>query len=91
MYYLLNDQAAVTDSSGWTAENIAGFQEMWDGISKNAMEAIRLRIKQLEAGRIVLNSVKDEEWFEKNACIKPYAFDNSPLVGLFLIKLSESL
>jgi RecB family exonuclease len=84
MYYLLNDQTAVSDSSGWTAGNIAGFLEMGDGISENALMMIRERIGQLEAGRIALNSTADEEWFEKNAGIKPYAFDNSPLVRLFM-------
>lgn len=84
MYYLLNDQTAVSDSSGWTEGIIAGFHEMGDGISENALMLIRERVGQLETGQIVLNSIADEEWFEKKAGIKPYAFDNSPLVRLFM-------
>ena len=41
-------------------------------------------IAQLEKGIITLNSVEDEEWFEKTAGVKPYALDNSPLIRLFM-------
>ena len=91
LYYLLNDQTAVSDSSGWTAGNIAGFHEMGDGISENALTMIRERIGQLEAGQVVLNSNTDEEWFEKKAGIKPYAFDNSPLVRLFMKQVENGM
>lgn len=84
MYYLMNDQTALTDTSGWIKTGIGGVYEMGGGISVNAMEMIKERIAELEQGKIILNSATDEEWFKKNAGTKAYALDNSPLVRLFM-------
>jgi hypothetical protein len=84
MYYLLNDQTALTDSSGWTNGEIAGLHEMGDAIADKAMALIRERIGQVEAGQVVLNTVDDEKWFKKEAGITAYAFDKSPLIRMFM-------
>jgi hypothetical protein len=84
MYYLMNDQTALADSTNWTGGAIFGLHEMGSGIAGKAMTMIRDRIKQLEEGRVVLNESEDEEWFTKEAGIKPYAFDNSPLIRMFM-------
>jgi hypothetical protein len=84
MYYLLNDQTALSDSNNWTQNNIAGWLEMGDAISDNAMALINERITQLCNGQIILNCVDEKTEFEKETGIKPYAFENSPLVELFM-------
>lgn len=84
MYYLLNDQTALSDSSGWTRGEIAGLHEMGNGIAVRAMALIRERIEQLEAGLVLLNRKDDEKWFKKEAGITAYAFDKSPLIRLFM-------
>ena len=84
MYYLLNDQTAISDSSDWTKGDIAGLHEMGAGTSDNAMAMIRERIRELEVGQVVLNTVDDEEWYKKKAGITPYAFDKSPLIRMFM-------
>lgn len=84
MYYMLNDQTALADTSGWSGGKLGGFHELGSGISTNAMELINERIAQLEDGIVVMNSASDEEWFDKTAGTKPYALDNSPLIRLFM-------
>lgn len=84
MYYMLNDQSVVADTSGWSGGNMGGFHELGSGISINAMKMIKERIGQLEQGIVTLNSEDDEEWFDKTAGTKPYALDDSPLIRLFM-------
>lgn len=84
MYYMLNDQTALADTTGWSGGELGGFHELGNGISTNAMELINERIAQLEDGIVVLNSASDEEWFDKTAGTKPYALDSSPLIRLFM-------
>jgi ATP-dependent helicase/nuclease subunit B len=84
MYYMINDQTALADTSGWSGGELGGFHELGNGISTNAMELINERIAQLEDGIVVMNSASDEEWFDKTAGTKPYALDSSPLIRLFM-------
>lgn len=84
MYYMLNDQTALADTSGWSGGKLGGFHELGSSISVNAMGLIKERIEQLETGIVALNSASDEEWFDKKAGTKPYALDNSPLIRLFM-------
>lgn len=84
MYYMLNDQIVVADTSGWSCGELGGFHELGNGISTNAMDLIKERIAQLEDGIVVMNSSDDEIWFDKTAGTKPYALDNSPLIRLFM-------
>jgi RecB family exonuclease len=84
MYYMLNDQTALADTTCWSDGLLGGFQELGAGISANAMDLIKERIEQLEKGIVALNSAADEEWFNKTAGTTPYALDNSPLIRLFL-------
>ena len=84
MYYMLNDQTALADTTGWSGGTLGGFHELGNGISTKAMVLIKERITQLEKGIVALNSSSDEEWFDKTAATKPYALDNSPLIRLFM-------
>ncbi len=49
------------------------------------MALIRRRVAELGDGRIRLNRSGDQEFFEKQAGVKPYALYNSPLIGLFTL------
>ncbi|MFZ4857860.1 MAG: PD-(D/E)XK nuclease family protein [Desulfuromonadaceae bacterium] len=84
MYYMLNDQTALADTTGWSGGTLGGFHELGNGISTKAMVLIKELIAQLAKGIVTLNSSSDEEWFDKTAATKPYALDNSPLIRLFM-------
>ena len=84
MYYMLNDQTALADTSGWSGGKLGGFHELGNGISTNAMDLIKERLDSLEKGVVVLNTSEDENWFNKTAGTSPYALDNSPLIRLFM-------
>jgi RecB family exonuclease len=84
MYYMLNDQTALADTTGWSGGRLGGFHELGSGISTNAMVLIKERIAQLEKGVVALNSVTDEDWFNNTAGTAPYALKNSPLIKLFM-------
>jgi len=84
MYYMLNDQTALADTSGWSDGLLGGFHELGAEISVKAMDLIKERIAQLEKGIVTLNSAADEEWFNRTAGTTPYALNNSPLIRLFM-------
>ncbi|WP_429885650.1 PD-(D/E)XK nuclease family protein [Geoalkalibacter halelectricus] len=85
LYYLMNDQTVLCDTSGWIAADLPGAYELGEAISGNAMALIRERLLQLKRGEILLNRQGDEAWFEKNAGITLYALDRSPLLRLFML------
>ncbi|QXE85553.1 PD-(D/E)XK nuclease family protein [Geomonas nitrogeniifigens] len=84
VYYLMNDQTALADSSGWIDGKVAGMEELGAGISAKAMELIRERIAELRQGKVTLNHENDPEWFKSNAGITIYALDDTPLIPLFM-------
>jgi hypothetical protein len=49
------------------------------------MALIRRRLAEIRTGEVRLNREGDAEFFEKEAGIKPYALENSPLIGLFSV------
>jgi hypothetical protein len=49
------------------------------------MALIRRRLGEVSAGEARLNRDGDAEFFEKQAGIKPYALENSPLIDLFTV------
>jgi RecB family exonuclease len=89
LYFMLNDQVVLADSSNWLGRHLAGCYELSGDISGNALALIRERISQLRQGRVMLNSSSDEKEFPKQTGIKPYALDNSPLVRLFMKQDAE--
>jgi hypothetical protein len=48
------------------------------------MTLIHERLRQVKHGEVRLNVEGDEKWFDKNAGIKIYALDNSPLLRMFM-------
>jgi hypothetical protein len=84
LYYLMNDQVALSDTAGWLAGDIPGAYELGAGVSTAAMTLIHERLRQVKHGEVRLNVEGDEKWFDKNAGIKIYALDNSPLLRMFM-------
>jgi len=89
LYYLLNDQVALTDTKGWLDTGVIGVEELGAGISTNAMELIGKRYREMRKGLVVLNRDTDESTYDKDAGMKLYALDNSPLVRLFMLPAEE--
>ena len=91
LYYMLNDQTALTDSSGWIPKSVAKIEELGTDISQNAISAIRSRIQESKSGTIKLNREDEEKWYEKNAGINAaYSFNASPLIRLFMHPAEEN-
>ncbi len=86
MYYLMNDQTALVDTLDAQTILPAGVEELGDDIAGNAMELIQKRLTEVKSGHIHLNRTTDESWFDKNAGMKLYALDDSPLIRLFFIR-----
>jgi hypothetical protein len=83
LYYMMDDQRALTDTSGWIPRSVSGVQELGGEISVNGEILVRERIKALRAGKIPLNREDDAETFDKVG-VKTYALDVSPLVNRFV-------
>jgi hypothetical protein len=83
LYYMMDDQKALTDTSGALPATVTGIDEMGSGISINAEALVRERLREFRAGKIALNKESDEEVFRKRG-IKTYALENNVLVAKFL-------
>jgi hypothetical protein len=84
LYYLLNDQTALSDTAIASDGNAPGLEIIDSDISSQAMIYLDRRIKEVRAGLVRLNTTEDETWWDKNASIPIYALDNSPLLRLFM-------
>ena len=89
MYYLMDDQVALCDSSCWFAKPLTSLEELGEGISNQAVALIKKRISKVRKGEVRLNRNTDEKWFEKNTGIKIYALGNSPLLRMFMLPGEE--
>ncbi len=85
VYYMLNDQVSLSDSMLPESTAIPGWQVLQDDVAGRAMALIQRRLTEVRAGTLCLNRDGDAEFFEKRAGIKPYALDNSPLIGLYTL------
>ena len=83
VYYLLNDQAVLSDSALEGATAVPGWRTLTNDIAEEALKLIGERIADVRAGRIRLNRRDDRAFFEKEAGLTPYALDVSPLIALF--------
>lgn len=89
VYYLLNDQVALSDTDLAEAGASPAWRVLGPDVSSRAMEAIRTRLAEVQGGRLVLNRSGDRQWLDKEAGIAPYALDNSPLIDLFSVADAE--
>lgn len=86
VYYMMNDQTGLADTPLPGAGEIPNWRTLDSDVSGAAMALIRQRLDEVRAGLVTLNREGDAEFFEKQAGIKPYALENSPLVGLFTVR-----
>ena len=83
VYYMLNDQVALSDTALPGSAAVPGWRTLGNDIAGEAMTRIQQRIGEVRVGELRLNRDGDGEYFEKQAGIKPYALEVSPLIGLF--------
>ena len=84
VYYMLNDQTALADAALAGSASIPGWETLDAAVSAGAIALIERRLQQVRRGRIALNGSEDEAYFEKEASVRPYALDVSPLVRYFM-------
>ncbi len=85
VYYLMNDQVALSDTLLPGAAAVPGWRVVDGDIAGQALDRIGARIAEIRAGQLKLNRAGDRDFFEKQAGLTPYALDNSPLIGLFAV------
>ncbi len=85
VYYMLNDQIALSDTLLAESAKTPGWDSLQENVSANAMKLIEKCLIEVKAGSLRLNREGDEEFFEKQAGVKPYALANSPLISLFML------
>lgn len=91
LYYLMNDQTVLTDTSQWLGKDIGGVEELGAGISTNAMTLISSRTAELKKGLVRLNRKDDEKRIKEETGLKAtYALAKSPLIKLFLLPKEEA-
>ena len=90
VYYLLNDQTALSDSSIPADGTVPGLEIIDSDISSAAMKHLDQRLAEIRSGKVMLNTTNDEKWWDQNASIPIYALDNSPLLRLFMHTAEES-
>ncbi len=90
IYYLLNDQTALSDSAIPADGTAPGLEIIDTDISSSAMQHLDRRLTEIRSGKIMLNTTTDETWWDKHASIPIYALDNSPLLRLFMHTAEES-
>ncbi|TFG58784.1 MAG: PD-(D/E)XK nuclease family protein [Deltaproteobacteria bacterium] len=83
LYYMMNDQRVLTDTSDWIPRTVPRVREMGCEISANGMVLVRDLLRTLRSGKIPLNREDDAETFDKRGITAKYALEVSPLVMRF--------
>lgn len=87
-YHLMNDGGLLT--SGLALPQGTPARDMGDAVNTAALARLTERLAELGAGRILLNTTADADFFQKEAGFPPYALtDGSPLVTAFLREAEE--
>ena len=81
VYYMMNDQVSLADNPISESARIPGWESITEDISEHAIALIKKRLKEVKSGKVRLNRESDIEFFDKTAKLKPYAFENSHLIG----------
>lgn len=84
LYYLLNNQIALSDTAGWIPRTVAGTEEMSVDTSGAAIELIRRRISELSDGLVDLKLIESEKDLKQKRGLGVYVLDSSPLIRKFL-------
>ena len=85
VYFMTNDQTSLSDALVVESGAIPGWEVLDGDVAQQAMTLIRERLGEVRAGQLYLNRDGDAAFFDKQAGVKPYALENSPLIPLFTI------
>lgn len=85
VYFMTNDQISLSDALVVESGAIPGWEVLEGDVAYLAMGLIRERLREVSAGQLYLNREGDAQFFDKQAGVKPYALDNSPLISLFTV------
>jgi len=85
VYFMLNDQTVLSDSVLIESGGIPSWEVMEGDIASHAIELIKKRLREVKAGQLCLNREGDVVFFDKQAGVKPYALEDSPLIPLFTL------
>ena len=85
VYYMLNDQTALSDSMLLESGGVPGWEAIEGDVTSHAVGLIEKRLREVRTGLLCLNREGDAVFFERQAGVKPYALENSPLIPLFTI------
>ena len=83
VYYMLNDQTVLSDTTLEESGGLPNWEALEGPIADHAIELIERRLNEVREGLLCLNREGDTLFFDKQAGIKPYALENSPLISLF--------
>lgn len=83
VYFMTNDQTSLSDALVVESGAIPGWEVLEGDVAEQAMTLIRERLGEVRAGQLYLNRDGDARFFDKQAGVKPYALENSPLIPLF--------
>jgi hypothetical protein len=85
VYYMLNDRVALADSTLPGTSGVPGWRTLTNDVAAEALAQIAARLDDARAGRLRLNLDGEAQLLEKRIGHLPYAFDVSPLVGLYTL------
>jgi hypothetical protein len=91
VYYLLNDQVALSDTVLDGAAAVPGWRVVEGDIAGEALTRIGQRLAEVRAGKLVLNRAGDKDFFERQAGLTPYALEKSPLISLYTLPDEDDL
>jgi hypothetical protein len=83
MYYLMNDQQLLSDTTLVADRPLPGLHVLDNDISSGAQALLEQRFAELAAGTLSLNFTDDMKVIERDTGIKPYALERSPLLQRF--------
>jgi ATP-dependent helicase/nuclease subunit B len=86
-YHLMNDGGVLT--SGVSVDMVLPAREMGTEVEDQAVAKLSERLAEIAAGKIRLNTKRDDAFFRKEAGFTPYALDRSPLIGAFMWEIDE--
>ena len=87
-YHLMNDGGLLT--AGLPPADGSPARDMGDAVNAGALARLTERLAEVGAGRVVLNTTADADFFKKEAGFTPYALtEGSALVTAFIRKEEE--
>ena len=87
-YHLMNDGGLL--SSGLAQVEGSPARDMGNEVNVGAIAKLAHRLAELGAGRVVLNTSNDIDFFQQEAGFKPYSLiDGSTLVTAFIRQVEE--